>query len=217
MTASGFRPAAFGWFAGLEADNSREWFHAHRATYDDDVRGPLQALLEELGGDAPVWIARPNRDLRFAADKTKPYKDRCYGAIDGRLYAEIAREGLFAGTGYRALDSAQLQRFRAAVDADASGTALESIVGALTAGGVSTWGEALKTVPRGFDRDHPRAALLRHKMLIAGSRLAPDPAVRDIPHDVALAHLRDTWVACAPLLAWLDEHVGAGETPPRRR
>jgi uncharacterized protein (TIGR02453 family) len=209
MTAIGFRPAAFDWFAGLEADNSREWFHAHRYTYDHAVRGPLAALLEELAGDAPVRIARPNRDLRFAADKTKPYKDRCYGTIDGRLYAEIAADSLFAGTGYRTMDAAQLARFRAAVDDDASGTALEAIVGALTAGGVSTWGEALKTVPRGFDRDHPRAALLRHKLLIAGARIAPDPTVRDIPHDVALAHLRDTWVACAPLVAWLDEHVGA--------
>lgn len=217
MTLSGFRPAAFDWFAGLEADNSRDWFHAHREVYDNDVRGALQALLEELGGEAPVWIARPNRDIRFSKDK-RPYKDRCYGTIDGRLYAEIAADGLFAGTGYRMMDAAQLARFRAAVADEPSGTALESIVGALTAGGIDTWGEALKTVPRGFDRDHPRAALLRHKMLIAGARLTPDPTVRDIPHDIALAHLRDTWVACAPLLAWLDEHVGAGETlPPRRR
>ncbi|WP_445151800.1 DUF2461 family protein [Baekduia sp. Peel2402] len=215
MPFSGFHPAAFDWFAGLEAENTRDWFHGHRSTYDEDVRGALEALLSELAGDAPIWIARPNRDLRFAKDKTKPYKNRCYGTVDFRLYAEIARDGLFAGSGCRTMDAGQLARFRTAVADDASGAALESIVGALDAGGVQTWGEVLKTVPRGFDRDHPRAPLLRHKLLIAGARTPADPKT-GISRDAALEHLRDTWSACAPLLAWLDEHVGAPAPAARR-
>jgi uncharacterized protein (TIGR02453 family) len=207
MTFQGFSPAAFAWFAGLDADNSREWFQAHRAEYDDAVRGPLEALLSELAGDAAVWIARPNRDLRFAKDKSRPYKDRCYGTIDGRLYAQVSADGLFAGTGAYTTDAGQLQRFRAAIDDPTSGEALESILGSLDAGGLSTWGESLKTVPRGFPRDHPRAHLLRHKLLIAGATADPSPSL-GIPRDAALEHLRDTWTACAPLLAWLDEHVG---------
>jgi uncharacterized protein (TIGR02453 family) len=209
MGFDGFRPAAFAWFAGLEADNSREWFHAHRAVYDDEVRGALDALLSELAGDAaPVWIARPNRDLRFAKDKTKPYKSRCYGTIDGRLYAELAIDGLFAGTGYYTMDAGQLARFRAAVDDDASGRALVGIVSTLETDGIETFGAALKTAPRGFTTDHPRAELLRHKLLIAGARIVPD-ASGGLSRAAALDHLRDTWTACAPLLAWLDEHVGA--------
>src|SRR3954454_19020765 len=31
---TGFPAEAFTWFAGLQADNSKTWFHAHRATYD---------------------------------------------------------------------------------------------------------------------------------------------------------------------------------------
>jgi uncharacterized protein (TIGR02453 family) len=215
MAFGGFGPAAFAWFAGLEADNSRDWFAAHRPEYEGEVRGPLTALLEELAGDAPVRLARQHRDIRFSRDKS-PYKTRAYGTIDRRLYAELAATGLFAGTGYYGLERDQLERFRAAVGDDASGSALESIVGALDAGGVETFGAVLKTIPRGFDRDHPRAPLLRHKLLIAGARTPPD-AERGISRDAALEHLRDTWSACAPLLAWLDEHVGPSQVEPRRR
>jgi uncharacterized protein (TIGR02453 family) len=208
MAFDGFGPAAFAWFAGLEADNSKAWFHAHRPEYDAEVRGPLVALLEELAGDAPVRVARPNRDIRFSPDET-PYKTRAYGTIDGRLYAEVASSGLFAGTGYRGFARDQLERFRAAVDDDGSGGALFEIVGELTTAGVETFGTALKRVPRGYAPDHPRAELLRHKLLVAGARIPPDPS-GGIGRDAALDHLRDTWTACAPLLAWLDDHVGPG-------
>lgn len=206
MSFDGFRPAAFDWFAGLEADNSRDWFHAHRAAYDAEVRGPLEELLQELAGDAPVWIARPNRDLRFAKDKSRPYKDRCYGTIDGRLYAQISGEGLFAGTGAYSMSSEQLSRYRAAVDDEASGRTLVDIVSSLETDGIETFGAVLRTAPRGFTTDHPRAELLRHKLLIAGASVVPD-ASGGLGRDAALDHLRDTWTACAPLLAWLDEHA----------
>lgn len=207
MSFDGFRPAAFAWFAGLEADNTKEYFSAHRGEYDAEVRGPLTALLEELAGDAPVRLSRPNRDLRFSPDKS-PYKTRCYGTIDGLLYAELARDGLFAGTGAYSLSPAQLARYRAAVDAEESGHTLVDIVSTLESDGIETFGAVLKTAPRGFTTDHPRAELLRHKLLIAGARIVPDDS-GGLARDAALDHLRDTWTACAPLLAWLDEHVGA--------
>jgi uncharacterized protein (TIGR02453 family) len=207
MGFAGFGPGAFAWFSGLEDDNSRAWFSAHRAAYDAEVRGPLTALLEELAapGDG-VHVARQHRDTRFTKDKA-PYKTRSYGVVGDRRYAEIAATGLFAGTGYRILMGDQLARFRDAVDDEAAGAALAAIVADLHGAGVETFGEALKTAPRGYDRDHPRVALLRHKMLIAGARLAP-AAGDTIPRNAALAHARNTWAACAPLMAWLDAHVG---------
>jgi uncharacterized protein (DUF2461 family) len=183
MAFSGFPSAAFAWFSDLADNNNRDWFTAHRDVYDTAVRGPK--------------------------DKS-PYKTRAYGTIDGKLYAELSPDGLFAGTGAYGMDAGQLSRFRAAVDDPLSGSEIESIVGSLDAAGIETWGEALKTAPRGYPRDHPRARLLRHKMLICGARLAPDPQA-GIGREVAVSHLTETWTACTPLLAWLDEHVG----PPR--
>jgi uncharacterized protein (TIGR02453 family) len=209
MSFGGFGPGAFSWFAELAENNDRDWFTAHRETYDAAVRGPLTELLEELAGDAPVWLARPNRDVRFSQDRS-PYKTRCYGTIDGRLYAELSREGLFAGAGLYGMDPTQLSRFRSAVDDPSSGSEIESIVGSLDAAGISTWGESSETAPRGYPRDHPRASLLRHEFLIAGARQAPDPKL-GIGREVALSHLTETWTACTPLIAWLDTHVGPAE------
>jgi uncharacterized protein (TIGR02453 family) len=219
---TGFTSAAFDWFAGLQADNSKAWFHAHRATYDSAVRGELEALLEELAGElgGTVKLFRQHRDTRFSADKS-PYKTTTYGLIAERpdklpaLYAQLSAQGLFAGTGYHMLAPDQLARFRDAIAGDGTGPALERAIAAAHAAGVQTYGEALKTAPRGYPRDHPRVALLRHKALVAGSRLQPGPA--GIARAAALDHARLTWAACVPLNAWLDEHVGATGLPPATR
>ena len=36
------------WFQGLEADNSREYFAAHRDVFEEAVRDQMEALLTEL-------------------------------------------------------------------------------------------------------------------------------------------------------------------------
>jgi uncharacterized protein (TIGR02453 family) len=209
LAFDGFSGDSFAWFEGLEADNSKTWFTAHRDTYDRAVRGPLEALLEELADEygGRVKMFRQNRDIRFSRDKS-PYKTRTYGVIQNRpgsraaLYAQISREGLFAGSGYYMLDPAQLERFRHAVLDDRSGPELERAIE-----GIEPFGEALKTAPRGYPRDHARGRLLRHKSLFWGARLAP--RAKRIGRDAGLAHVRNTWNACAPMNAWLDAHVGA--------
>jgi uncharacterized protein (TIGR02453 family) len=218
----GFPSEAFAWFAGLEADNSRPWFTAHRDTYEDAVRGPLEAMLdelsEELGGHSRLF--RQNRDIRFSADKS-PYKTTTYGLIVERpddlpaLYAQVSAAGLFAGTGYHVMAADQLARFRDAVADDTKGPALEKAIAGAEAAGVETFGEALKTAPRGFPRDHPRVRLLRHRSLVAGRRLSP--TAKGLARRVALDFARATWAACTPLNAWLDDHVGASALPTEAR
>jgi uncharacterized protein (TIGR02453 family) len=219
---AGFPREAFAWFAGLEADNSRKWFAAHRATYEEAVRGPLEAMLDVLAAEADgdARLFRQHRDVRFSPDKS-PYKTRTYGVIvpgsgsEAGLYAEVSRQGLFAGTGYHELAPDQLARYRAAVAAEPAGPALEEAMAAVREAGIEIYGEALKTAPRGYPRDHPRVRLLRHRSLVAGRRLAPGPD--GIPGAGAPEHARSVWAACAPLSAWLDAHVGPSTVPPEER
>lgn len=221
---TGFPRATFTWFSGLEADNSKAWFTAHRETYDNAVRGELEALLEELADElgGRVKLFRQHRDTRFSADKS-PYKVTTYGVIADRpdceasLYAQLSSGGLFAGTGYYQLAADQLARFRKAVADDLSGPELERILADVHAAGLESWGESLKTAPRGYPRDHPRVTLLRHKLLIAGRRLEPRGRA-GLARDAALAFTRETWAACTPMTAWLDQHVGVSKLlpPPRR-
>jgi uncharacterized protein (TIGR02453 family) len=218
----GFPRETFSWFAGLAADNSKSYFTAHRETYDRAVRGALEALLEQLADELGGYVKmfRQNRDVRFSADKS-PYKTTTYGLIVERpdslaaLYGQLSATGLFAGTGYYVLAPDQLARFRDAVADDAAGPALEQAIAGADGAGIETFGEALKSAPRGYPRDHPRVRLLRHRSLVAGRRL--DAGAEGIAKDAAVDHTRTTWAACAPLNAWLDRHVGASELPPEPR
>lgn len=81
---TGFDPAAFRFLRGLKRHNTREWFESHRPEYEQFVRAPMRALIEELDvhlaatvpelvGDPKRSIFRIHRDVRFSADKS-PYK-----------------------------------------------------------------------------------------------------------------------------------------------
>lgn len=81
---SGFTPRAFTFLRGLARNNAKPWFEEHRAAYDDDLRAPLIALVEEMDarlaeiapemiGDRRRSVFRIHRDVRFSNDK-RPYK-----------------------------------------------------------------------------------------------------------------------------------------------
>jgi uncharacterized protein (TIGR02453 family) len=217
----GFGPEVFAWFAGLERDNSKAYFTTTRDRYEHDVRGGLEAMLDELamtfGGEARVF--RQQRDLRFTPDKT-PYKIRTYGVIHGTsvpgagLYAQLSSTGLYAGTGYYRMARDQLERFRAAVADDDAGSRLEAVTAAAHEAGLELAGQSLRTAPRGYPRDHPRIGLLRRKALIGGRAMTGEGG---ISRDAALDHVAGAWRAAEPLNAWLDEHVGPSTLPREPR
>jgi uncharacterized protein (TIGR02453 family) len=221
VTFSGFGPEVFEWFAGLERDNTKTYFTATRDLYEDEVRGGLEALLDELamtfGGEARVF--RQQRDLRFTPDKT-PYKTRTYGVIHdtsvpgAALYAQLSVNGLYAGTGYWRMARDQLERFRAAVADDDAGPRLEAVTAAVQDTGLELSGQSLRTAPRGYPREHPRIELLRRKGMIVGRALAGGSG---IDRDAALEHVGGAWRAAEPLNAWLDEHVGPSTLPREPR
>ena len=208
----GFGTEVFEWFAGLGRDNSKAYFTATRVRYENEVRGGLEAMLDELseafGGDVRKF--RQQRDLRFTPDKS-PYKTTTYGILRGApgggagLYAQLSARGLYAGTGYYLLARDQLERFREAVASEHTGPRLTEAVAVAEDAGLELAGESLRTAPRGYPRDHSRIELLRRKWLIAGRALA---GAGGIGRDAAIEHVSGTWHAAAPLNAWLDEHVG---------
>lgn len=82
----GFDPAMPALLAGLEANNSRGWFGAHKADYDRLVARPMAALAEGLGPTMAALdpnlrksLSRPHRDIRFAKDK-RPYRSEAWFA-----------------------------------------------------------------------------------------------------------------------------------------
>lgn len=209
---AGFPVWGVEFYQDLEEDNTREFWMAHKAQWQRDVRDPMRALVDELEDEfGPAKLFRPNRNLRFSADKS-PYKTH-QAALAGRekgagWYLQLGGDGLVIGGGFRAHSPAETARYRAAVDVSASGLALEKIVADLEAGGFTLEGATLKTRPKGFDGDHPRLELLRRKEMMALRRVGT-PAWLTTPQ--ALDEVRRGWRQVRPLTEWVLEHVATDE------
>ena len=138
-------------FIGLGMDNSKQYFEAHRKTYEQKVRGPMIALLRSLESEfGPSKVSRPNRDIRFSKDKS-PYKTNIYGHTAGG-YVSLDAKGLVAAGGRYELAPEALPRYREAVARDSSGEQLAEIVETLEKKGYEVGGEELKRVPSPYPR-----------------------------------------------------------------
>ncbi|MET1065550.1 MAG: DUF2461 domain-containing protein [Arthrobacter sp.] len=205
---AGIPDAAFEFYAELENNNNRDWWLEHKARYDSAVKEPLAALLATLETDfGEAKIFRPNRDIRFSLDKS-PYKTAqgAFASLAGGtgFYLQVSADGLLVGGGCHTHTPEQLARFRSAVDAPSSGELLQQIVGQLEALGFTVEGETLKTVPRGFNKAHPRAELLKHKSLTAGVNVGK-PGWLSTPD--AAAEVRRRWEQLRPLVEWVGRYA----------
>jgi uncharacterized protein (TIGR02453 family) len=209
MAFRGFSDEAIAFYDGLEADNSKSYWLAHKQKYDECVRAPMQALLDAVEAEfGPGSIFRPYRDVRFSRDKS-PYKTHI-GAAIGELrgavyYVQLSADGLMAAAGMHGPTPEQVERFREAVGDDSAGTELERIVETVENAGYEVGGEALKTAPRGYPKDHPRIRFLRHKGLY-GAKMWPPAKWLGTPK--ALDRVVETWRGLRALNDWLDKHVG---------
>lgn len=207
-TFQGIPAEAFSFYAGLEENNNRQWWLAHKDNYDAAVRDPLSALLAGLEPRfGPGRLFRPNRDIRFSQDKS-PYKT-AQGAFASAqegvgYYLQVSADGLVVGGGYHSHSPAQLVRYRNSVDASGTGSALQQIVDAVAAAGFAVEGEKLKTIPRGFPRDHPRGELLKHKSLAASMDLG-QPTWADTP--AAAGEIAGLWDTLRPLVDWVGRYA----------
>ena len=212
---TGFPPAAFEFYEQLEADNSKAFWQANKATFDAAVKAPMEAVCAELGDLGSFKVFRPYNDLRFSKNRP-PYKTHQGAYVEGEggtgYYFHIGADGMMVAVGYYLMAKDQLERFRAAVAADATGEEVARIAAALAREGYSIGaGDELKSAPRGYAKDHPRIDLLRRKGLMASRQF---PVASWMSTKKAAARIRDTWAGAGPLTAWLDVHVGPSTLPP---
>jgi uncharacterized protein (TIGR02453 family) len=220
VQAASFTPKATKFFAGLERDNSKEYWTANKAVFENEVKEPMAALVESLPEEfGPFKIFRMNRDIRFSADKS-PYKTQHGAAHEAGgtvYYVHLDAHGLMAACGAYMMAPDQLERYREAVAADSTGPALQGILDDLSEHGFEVghgMSEPLKTAPRGYPRDHPRVDLLRQKAVSAhrrleGSQLRDAEAVRRF--------VVDTFDACGPMNDWIRSNIGSSRTATGRR
>ena len=173
----------------LENNNSRDWFLANKARYEQDALGPfldfiraMRPRLEKLSShilasDKKVGGAmmRLNRDVRFSKDKT-PYAPRLAarfmhdqgkkGGAPG-YYVNIDARGCTLGTGIWRPDTKFVGSIRDHIVKEPK--AWKSATGAKAFRDAfgDLAGESLKRPPRGYDAEHPLVEDLKRKDFVA--------------------------------------------------
>lgn len=169
---------ALEFLGNLKNNNDREWLEGNRPIFEDlqrEAKAFFESVRENLEGHDDIEklkIFRIYRDVRFSKDKT-PYKthfaasfSRLGSHLRGGYYIHIEPGGSFLATGFWNPDKKDLFRIRKELEMDA-GEFREAIGNkSLMAHWGDLKGEAVKTAPKGFDRDHPDIDLIRHKQFI---------------------------------------------------
>ncbi|MFC4951156.1 DUF2461 family protein [Pseudonocardia sp. GCM10023141] len=196
--------------AEIAADNTLEFWRANRERHEELVLAPMRELAVALAVDfGQLRVLRPQVNRRFRPE-VPPFRTDTGGVATtgggSLLGVVLSATALSASGGIWGFDRAQLQRFRAAVDGP-PGADLEAVLTA-TPGFEVHRGRALASAPRGWSSGHPRIALLRHRGLQLTRSWELGPWLES---GEPLRRVRAAWHALAPLLGWLDEHVGAAD------
>ena len=190
--APSFSPQLFAFLRELKDHNEREWFNANKGRYEQEVKEPALAFVEDVGYRLPEVaphltadkrsLFRIYRDTRFSKDKT-PYKThvglyfrhaRSGEADTGGVYLHLAPGSVFLGAGIWHPGSPALKRIR-----DALVARPDEWREAVAAVG-PTWkiadGESLKRPPAGYGKDHPLIEDIKRKSFAITSPLTQKQA-----------------------------------------
>jgi uncharacterized protein (TIGR02453 family) len=215
-----FPHGAARFLGALRRSNRKDWFDAHRSEYEGAVLDPAKDFVIDLGSKLRTLrphlqvdprtnygVKRINRDTRFSRDK-KPYKDHqtlwwWEGGAKERspgYWFNLTPKSVTLAVGLYMAEPEVLGRYREAVLDDRRGTALDRLVKAFERKRYKLEGATRKSVPRGFDPDHPRARYLKHDGIYAWIETP-------LPRGDFVAHCFGHSRTLTPLQAWLMELV----------
>jgi len=183
---------SMGFLVELTENNDRQWFKDNQPRYESLVREPTRAFVRAMAprieklsphlvaSDSKVGgsMMRPQRDTRFARDKT-PYKTNVgvqFRHIAGKdvhapgLYVHMDPAEVFVGVGMWHPDGPSLQAIRKAIDEDPKGWKRARDQAAFTSL-FELSGDSLKRPPKGYDADHPLLEDLKRKDFIGISHM----------------------------------------------
>ncbi len=235
---STFTPAALTFLRQLKRHNDREWFKARKEQFDELLLHPLRLFVEEMDvrlahvapeihGNPKRSIFRIYRDTRFSKDKS-PYKTHVscwfthvraghgvgtetHGAGAGFYFHLEPGASMVAG-GIWMPPRPSLAAIRDRIASH--GGELQKLLRARSlADRFSTLSEEgkLSRTPRGYDRDHPHADLLRHVSFTVSTPLSD----ADITSPSLPKRVEKEFVTMRPLVRWLNHALGYPEQDSR--
>ena len=171
--------SAFEFLKKLNRNNNREWFTEHKSEFDVIVNinkiffNKVFSDFQEYDDVATIHIFRIYKDVRFSKDKT-PYKIN-FGAgisrkkpmLRGGYYIHLEPGNSFVGGGFWSPNKEDLFRIRKEFETNDS--EIRKIVSNKTFKKYfeNLEGEdAVKTAPKGFDKNHPAIDLIKKKQFV---------------------------------------------------
>ncbi|GAC14661.1 DUF2461 domain-containing protein [Aliiglaciecola lipolytica] len=189
---SHFDPSIITFLRQLAANNDKNWFAEHKQEYEDKVRTPTLAFIQQMDSwikmISPHYEAtakkvggsmmRPYRDVRFSKDKS-PYKTNVGIQFKHEIgkdvhapgfYLHIEPDNVFLGVGTWRPDPESLRKIRDHIVLKPD-TFRDAIQHSPFKEIFELEGESLVRAPKGFDPDHPLIEDIKRKDFIAVSRL----------------------------------------------
>jgi len=217
-----FPKAGLQFLKSLKRNNRREWFQNHKEEYEDQVRIPMESIVEaiapelerfasDLQASRKASLYRIYRDTRFSKDK-RPYKthvaagfppsglERHQGA---GLYFHIAPGEFLIGGGLYSPEPQDLLavreqiaehylQFRSIITAPR----FKKMFGEIQ-------GEQLIRVPRNYPKDHPAEFYLRLKQYLAARKFPAEVSTTAQFGTIVL----ETFRALYPFIRFLNEPI----------
>jgi len=206
---TGFGKDLIKYYIQLEENNNREWFHANRAMYDENVAIPLKKIAEDLSIDyGPVKIFRPYRNVRFWPDLPPLNEHASLTAnaeANSAYYLRIDADGMLLGAGNWQPSKSQLTEFRMIAATNSGAQSIRSVLTKLHAHSFELSTEnALKSAPRGYAKDDPNIDLLRLKSLSLSAHFSPGPWLYSSDF---LNRVQAGWQSLTPWILWLRSNL----------
>lgn len=184
-------PASFKFLEGVQQNNHRDWFQAHKTEFEVAKANVLEFAAQLIAGlakfdpvipadlDPRICVMRIYRDVRFSKDKS-PYKENFAIAISAKgknfdgpgYYLHIHPTDSFVAGGCWMPQPDELKAIRQEIDYN--GEEIRSIIESNDFksyfGGLDT-SQKLKTVPKGYEAAHPDIEWLKLKSFTASRPL----------------------------------------------
>lgn len=224
----GFSKTGFQFLKELKENNAKEWFEERRDIYEQSLRNPSKSLIEDMDqvflqealpfeASLKKSLFRIHRDTRFSKDKS-PYKTNigitfpviregmskeAKTEIPG-IYLHIEPNACFVAGGLYMPDASQLKSIRGRIEEDwETLNELNHNPDFLKEFPDGLHGNKLKTMPRGFDPEHPGKEYLRMKQFIVMSFI-PDAITQS---EKLIQLLTKKAKSMAPIMLYLEESV----------
>jgi uncharacterized protein (TIGR02453 family) len=205
---------SFEFLKQIKENNNREWFAKHKAEWDLITKEnkiffeQVYAGLQKYDSLKGMHQFRIYKDVRFSKDKL-PYKTN-FGAgysrtkpqLRGGYYIHLEQNNSFVGGGFWSPNSEDLFRIRKEFEMDT--TEIKKIISNKTFLKYFKelqGEEAVKTAPKGFDKNHPAIALIKKKQYVVKRNFTDKEVFSDTFHKEVVL----TFLAMRPFFDYMSE------------